>query len=141
MKSRYVLHKTNGVGPLFQQAMSTKTPTTRTTSSLSRRSVMRRRGFTLVELLVVIAIIGVLMALILPAVQSVRAAAARTQCANNMRQVMLGMLVYQDTFKKLPPGQDAKGFSAFAYVLPYVEQKPLFNDINFGFAWDDPVNA
>src|SRR5437763_9279060 len=72
---------------------------------LSRRSAgSRQAGFTLVELLVVIAIIGVLVALLLPAVQAAREAARRSQCTNNLRQFSLAALSYEDTFKNVPPG-------------------------------------
>src|SRR5438874_4555111 len=96
----------------------------------SRRSVMRRRGFTLVELLVVIAIIGLLVALLLPAVQAAREAARRTQCSNNLKQIGLAALQFEEVYKRLPPGAvwsssgTAKG-SMYVYLLPYLEQSNL----------------
>jgi len=106
-------------------------------------------GFTLVELLVVIAIIGVLVALLLPAVQAAREAARRTQCANNLKQMGLALTSYHDTFKWFPPGAvwsntgatiaspgnfaNNRG-SMFIRLLPYMEQQALYSnfDMNTG---------
>lgn len=98
----------------------------------------RGRGFTLVELLVVIAIIGVLVALLLPAVQSARESARRSQCANNLKQIGLAMHSYADTHTKLPSAcmggftgaTDDDGWSWATAILPYVEQQALFNQLN-----------
>jgi len=89
------------------------------------------RGFTLIELLVVIAIIAILIALLVPAVQKVREAAARIQCQNNLKQLALSCHSYADSNKKqLPPGGyynwDSRG-TWLVYTLPYMEQTPLFN--------------
>ncbi|RIK74988.1 MAG: hypothetical protein DCC67_15885 [Planctomycetota bacterium] len=91
----------------------------RSSSPLARRVA----GFTLVELLVVIAIIGVLVALLLPAIQAAREAARRSQCANNMKQVGLALLNYEGANKHLPPGCLMEEGSAWtAYLLPFIEE-------------------
>ena len=101
----------------------------------------RRNGFTLIELLVVIVIIAILIALLVPAVQKVRAAAARTQCSNNLKQIGLAMHNYHDTNKKFPPGGDVKSISAQSYLLPYVEQDNIYKTIDFTQTAGSAANA
>ncbi len=107
-----------------------------------------RRGFTLIELLVVIAIIGVLIALLLPAVQSAREAARRAQCTNNLKQIGLSMHNYESANGAFPPAKIYSGScnysngglgfvlntTAFTMLLGYMEQTPLYNAYNFSHA-------
>lgn len=98
----------------------------------------KARGFTLVELLVVIAIIGVLVALLLPAIQAAREAARRTQCSNNLKQISLGLNNYHDTFKTFPPGawNEANRGNRLAwtvFILPFIEQQTVYQEFNFEY--------
>jgi len=91
---------------------------------------MKRAAFTLIELLVVIAIIAILIALLVPAVQKVREASSRTQCANNLKQIGLAVHSYNDTYKEFPPGRlnyDG-GLGWTVLILPYIEQKNFYDE-------------
>jgi type II secretory pathway pseudopilin PulG len=101
----------------------------------------RRRGITLFSLLIVLAILAILIGLLLPAVQKVREAAARTQSQNNLKQIALGVLNYESTYRTFPSGNDANNFSAAAQLLPFIEQQELFKTIDFKKSIDDEANA
>lgn len=111
---------------------------------LLSKARVRRSGFTLVELLVVIAIIGILIALLLPAVQAAREAARRSQCSNNLKQIALGVHNYMDTHKTFPPGivdtdpalgspvgeaENRNGLAWSALILPFVEQGTIYDQV------------
>ncbi|MFK7777241.1 MAG: DUF1559 domain-containing protein, partial [Gimesia sp.] len=106
---------------------------------------IQKRGFTLIELLVVIAIIAILIALLLPAVQQAREAARRSTCKNSLKQIGLALHNYLDTHSTFPPGitranqHPYAGVSGWntgkvlwsAFILPYMDQGPLYNKIDF----------
>ncbi|HWG44900.1 MAG TPA: DUF1559 domain-containing protein [Gemmataceae bacterium] len=100
-----------------------------------------RSAFTLFQLLIVLAILLILLALLLPAIAKVRAAAARSQSLNNLKQLGLALHNYNDTYQLLPPGIDDKNFSAASKLLPFIEQQNIFNLINFKKSIDDEANA
>ncbi|MEP3479555.1 MAG: DUF1559 domain-containing protein [Fuerstiella sp.] len=114
----------------------------------------RSRAFTLIELLVVIAIIAILVSLLLPAVQQAREAARRTQCKNNLKQLGLALHSYHDVFRAFPPGYTARnvamsdpiadeagpGYAWSFSLLPYVEQKNLFEAIDTNQDASEPTN-
>lgn len=119
-------------------------------------STSRRNAFTLVELLVVIAIIGILIALLLPAVQAARESARRSQCANNMKQLGVGLHNYYDAHKKFPPAGYGYGWclnsptypvqkitntNGWVLVLPYIEQTAAYDQLDVNQAMSDQMQG
>ena len=128
-------------GPTMRQAHTNQATTLR----------LRKRGFTLVELLVVIAIIGILVSLLLPAVQAAREAARRLQCSNNLHQIGIALHNYENTYGTFPygvslfnvggPGYPIRaGWAWSAVILPYMEGKAKYDRINFDFGYSQPQN-
>ena len=115
-------------------------------SNVQRRRLLHDQrkgfwGFTLIELLVVIAIIAVLIALLLPAVQQAREAARRTQCKNNLKQLGLAIHNYADVYGQFPIARQIKG-SELVGMLPYMDQAPLYNQIDFnGGVFNQTING
>jgi len=102
---------------------------------------MKKRGFTLVELLVVIAIIGILVGILLPAVQMVRESARRTQCLNNLKQLGLAVQGYEGAQKQIPPSRPADGFLTWPVLLmPFLEANNLYKrfDVGAPYSVQDP---
>jgi prepilin-type N-terminal cleavage/methylation domain-containing protein len=124
-------------------------------SVMHKPSLRQRRAFTLVELLVVIAIIGILVALLLPAVQAAREAARRMSCSNNLKQLGIALHNYHDTYKRFPinglfwgnPNADDPQGTYLARLLPFVEQAPMHDVFQGAFAtytnnyWTQPENV
>lgn len=104
-----------------------------------------RSAFTLIELLVAIAIIAILIALLLPAVQQAREAARRTQCRNNLKQIVLAMHNYESTHRAIAPYQPWDGpsglYNSLVFLLPYMDQIPLYNQFNMSIACWDGTNG
>src|SRR5438876_2731356 len=118
---------------------------------MSHRNRLRSSGFTLIELMVVIAIIAILIGLLLPAAQKVREAASRTKCQNNLKQIGLAAHNHLSAHGRFPPGYisgalsendegTGPGWGWAARLLPYLEQEPLYRQINFKLDIADPAN-
>ena len=116
-----------------------------------RSSVLSRHGFTLVELLVVVTVIGILTALLLPAVQAAREAARRSACANNLKQIGLAILNFESANKKLPAGGEGTDWtsksstfsiqSLFTQLLPFIERTDLYNSMDLTKSYRDATGA
>ena len=116
----------------------------------SSSTARQRRAFTLIELLVVISVIALLIGLLVPAVQAAREAARRAQCTNTVKQIGLALHNYEGTHRALPPGyvsnfdaggsDTGPGWGWAAMLLPQMEQKPLFDAVNFALPIEAPAN-
>lgn len=110
------------------------------------RQTYRRGAFTLVEALVVLAILAMLVALMMPMHRSAPEAARRNKCLNNLKQIGLALIYYEETHGSLPPAYtvDSEGRPLHSWrtlILPYLEQADLYESIDLSKPWDDPANA
>ena len=108
--------------------------------SHARRLRRIRNGFTLIELMVVLAVIGMLVALLLPAVQSARESARAMQCKNQMRQFGVALHAFESSYQTLPAGNDAANGNRHSWctrILPFIDQAPLYNRYDWTKPWND----
>lgn len=131
-----------------QVSLSTKRPRMTKNKKISPSFARHRDAFTLVELLVVIGIIGVMVGLLLPAVQAAREAARRMQCSNHLKQIALAVHHYESSHRVFPPSalihsagsiNTNASWSIHGRILPYLEQAALYEQVDLSLAWDDQV--
>ena len=118
----------------------------RTSAGPARAATQPRRGLTILGVVLTLVILAVLVALLLPATRSARPAARRTQCANNLKQVVLAFHSYHDDYQALPPAYtvDANGKPLHSWrtlLLPYLDEEAVYSKIDLTKPWDDPANA
>lgn len=107
----------------------------------SHRPDAYRPGFTLIELLTVLVVIGIILALLIPAVQQARESARRVQCTSKIRQLGVALHQYHDVYRTFPAGlAGGRAYSAFMAILPYIEQAELYSEINFTVSTEDTSN-